>query len=83
MFGIRYIKSQPTVHLMQFKGGKLVREGAGASFFYYAPTTPWWRCQWRAAIVRSFSSLRRRTFRASPCKGKSRSGFRTHARPQG
>ncbi len=39
MFGIRYIKSQPTVHLMQFKGGRLVREGAGASFFYYAPTT--------------------------------------------
>lgn len=39
MFGICYIKSQPTVHLMQFKGGKLVREGAGASFFYYAPTT--------------------------------------------
>lgn len=39
MFGIRYIKSQPTVHLMQFKGGKLVREGAGASFLYYAPTS--------------------------------------------
>jgi hypothetical protein len=39
MLGFRYIKSQPTVHLMQFRGGKLVREGAGASFFYYAPTT--------------------------------------------
>jgi hypothetical protein len=38
MFGIRFIKSQPTVHLMQFRGGKLVREGAGQSFFYYAPT---------------------------------------------
>jgi hypothetical protein len=39
MFGIQFIKAQPTVHLMQFKGGKLLREGAGESFFYYAPTT--------------------------------------------
>ncbi len=37
MFGLRYIKSQPTVHLMQFRRGKLVREGAGLSFFYYSP----------------------------------------------
>ncbi len=37
MFGIRFVKSQPTTHLMQFRGGKLVREGAGLSFFYYAP----------------------------------------------
>jgi hypothetical protein len=27
MFGIRFIKSQPTVHLMQFRAGKVVREG--------------------------------------------------------
>ena len=39
MFGIRFIKSQPTVHLMQFRAGKVVREGAGLSFFYYAPAT--------------------------------------------
>jgi hypothetical protein len=39
MLGFRFIKSQPTVHLMQFRGGKVVREGAGQSFFYYAPTT--------------------------------------------
>jgi hypothetical protein len=39
MLGVRFIKSQPTVHLMQFRGGKVVREGAGQSFFYYAPTT--------------------------------------------
>lgn len=39
MFGIRFIKSQPTVHLMQFRGGHLVREGAGQSFYYYAPTS--------------------------------------------
>jgi hypothetical protein len=37
MLGIRFIKSQPTVHLMQFRAGKLVREGAGQSFYYYAP----------------------------------------------
>ena len=34
MLGIRFIKSQPTVHLMQFHGGSLVREGAGQSFYY-------------------------------------------------
>ncbi|MEY4564346.1 MAG: hypothetical protein RLZZ618_3623 [Pseudomonadota bacterium] len=39
MFGLRYIKSQPTVHLMQFRGGKLQREGAGQSFFYYGPAS--------------------------------------------
>ena len=39
MLGIRFIKSQPTVHLMQFRAGKLLREGPGQSFFYYAPTT--------------------------------------------
>jgi hypothetical protein len=39
MFGIRYIKTQPTTHLLQFRGGKLAREGAGLSFFYYAPAT--------------------------------------------
>lgn len=39
MLGIRFIKSQPTVHLMQFRAGKVVREGAGQSFFYHAPTT--------------------------------------------
>lgn len=39
MFGIRFIKSQPTVHLMQFRAGQVVREGSGLSFFYYGPTT--------------------------------------------
>lgn len=39
MLGIRFIKSQPTVHLIQFKRGKVVREGAGQSFYYYAPTS--------------------------------------------
>jgi hypothetical protein len=39
MLGIRFIKSQPTVHLMQFRGGRLVREGAGAALFYFGPMT--------------------------------------------
>lgn len=39
MLGIRYVKSQPTLHLMQYRAGRLVREGAGQSFCYYAPTS--------------------------------------------
>jgi SPFH domain / Band 7 family len=39
MFGIRYIKAQPTTHLLQFRGGRLARKGAGMSFFYYAPAS--------------------------------------------
>jgi len=30
---------QPTSYLLQYKAGRIVREGAGLSFFYYAPTT--------------------------------------------
>lgn len=39
MFGIRFIKVEPTKYLLQYKGGKVVREGVGESFFYYGPTT--------------------------------------------
>ena len=39
MLGLRFIKVQPTSYLMQFRRGRVVREGAGLSFFYYAPTT--------------------------------------------
>lgn len=39
MLGIKFIKTQPTVHLMQFRKGTIVREGAGLSFFYYAPSS--------------------------------------------
>lgn len=39
MFGIRFIKVEPTDFVLQFKRGKVVREGAGLSFFYFAPTT--------------------------------------------
>src|SRR5512137_3065684 len=39
MFGIKFIKVQPTTYLLQYRRGKIVREGLGLSFFYYAPTT--------------------------------------------
>lgn len=39
MFGFRFIKFQPTTYVLQYKNGKIEREGAGLSFFYYSPTT--------------------------------------------
>jgi len=39
MFGINFIKVQPTTYLLQYRGGKVVREGAGLALFYCAPTT--------------------------------------------
>ena len=39
MFGLRFIKIAPTTHVIQYSGGKVVREGAGISFFYYSLTT--------------------------------------------
>jgi hypothetical protein len=39
MFGIKFVKVQPTTYLLQYRGGKIIREGVGLSFFYYSPTT--------------------------------------------
>ena len=39
MLGIRYIKVQPTDFILQYRRGKLIREGAGLSFFYFAPNS--------------------------------------------
>lgn len=39
MFGIRFIKVEPTDFVLKYKRGKVVREGAGLSFFCFAPTT--------------------------------------------
>jgi len=38
MLGIQFIKVDPTVYVMQYKKGELIREGNGLSFFYFAPT---------------------------------------------
>ncbi len=37
MFGFEFVKAQPTTYLLQYRGGKVVQEGAGLSFFYYRP----------------------------------------------
>lgn len=39
MFGLKFIKFQPTDYVLKYKNGKVVKEGVGLSFFYYAPTT--------------------------------------------
>lgn len=39
MFGVRFIKFQPTEYVLKYKNGKIVKEGSGISFYYYAPTT--------------------------------------------
>ena len=39
MIGIRFMKAAPTTYVLQFQNGRVRREGAGLSFFYYAPTS--------------------------------------------
>lgn len=39
MFGLRFIKAQPTTYLMKYRGGAVVAEGPGLSTLYYAPVT--------------------------------------------
>ena len=39
MFGIKFIKFHPSEYVLKYKNGKIVKEGAGISFHYYAPTT--------------------------------------------
>jgi regulator of protease activity HflC (stomatin/prohibitin superfamily) len=39
MFGIKFIKFQPNMYVLKYTHGKIVTEGHGLSFFYYAPTT--------------------------------------------
>lgn len=39
MFGIKFIKFQPTEYVLKYKNGKVVKEGSGISFYYYVPTT--------------------------------------------
>ncbi len=39
MFGLKYIKADPSTHLMLFQKGNVIQEGVGVSFFYYAPSS--------------------------------------------
>ena len=39
MFGIRYVKVPSTTYVMHYRNGKLRRQGAGLSFYYFAPTS--------------------------------------------
>jgi len=39
MLPIRYMKAAPTTYVLQFRNGRVRREGPGLSLFYYAPTT--------------------------------------------
>jgi hypothetical protein len=39
MLGIRYLKCPPTNHVILYKNGRIVRQGPGHSFFYFAPTS--------------------------------------------
>jgi hypothetical protein len=39
MFGISYIKVDPTTFVLHYSNGKVQREGAGLSFFYFAPNS--------------------------------------------
>lgn len=39
MFGIRYIKVDPTVFIMKYVNGQIQQEGTGLAFFYYGPNT--------------------------------------------
>src|SRR5260370_42046592 len=39
MFGITYRKANPTDYVLHFSRGKLAREGAGLSFFYFNPAS--------------------------------------------
>ncbi len=37
MFGIRYMKADPTTFVLHFTNGKMRRQGTGLAFYYFAP----------------------------------------------
>lgn len=39
MFGFKFIKAQPTDYLLHYRGGRVIREGVGLSFFYFTPAS--------------------------------------------
>lgn len=39
MLGFRFIKFQPSEYVLKYRNGRIVKEGCGLSFCYYAPNT--------------------------------------------
>ena len=39
MLGVRYLKVPATTYVLQYRGGTIRRQGAGLSFYYFAPTS--------------------------------------------
>jgi hypothetical protein len=39
MFGIKFIKADPSTYLIKSRNGRVLKEGFGLSFFYHAPST--------------------------------------------
>ncbi|WP_417760491.1 SPFH domain-containing protein [Shewanella sp.] len=39
MLGIKFYKADPSTFVMLFKNGKVTKQGAGTSFYYYAPSS--------------------------------------------
>lgn len=39
MLGFRFIKAQPTTYLIEYRNGKVKKQGTGLSFFYFTPIT--------------------------------------------
>ena len=52
MLGIRFIKTDPTTYLLQYRKGHVIREGVGMSFFYYSPSTSLVGCWPRPSTLR-------------------------------
>ncbi len=36
---VRYVKTDPATYLIQYRKGKVRRQGSGLSFFYFAPSS--------------------------------------------
>ena len=39
LFGVHYLKATPTSYILHYSNGRVVREGAGRSFFYLGPSS--------------------------------------------
>jgi len=68
MLPIRYMKATPTTYVLQFKNGRVRREGPGLSFFYYAPTTTLVTVPLRVPMSLSPSRRQRQISRLWPFK---------------